>query len=99
MDENPTHETARERARRIWRNSWIQKQVTIVDDTSDPDWERILDEDRRLNNMRSKLTVEINKIINQKNRKIIENYKISIQARRRRLLREKLRRLQESHNE
>jgi hypothetical protein len=98
MYENVTKETARQRAIRIWHNNWIQQNAKAPDDIDDSYSVKALYEERLMNKLRTKLAKEILKIFNKRNRTIIENYKISIQARKRRLLTEKLRRLQASES-
>jgi hypothetical protein len=86
--DEPPKETARERAMRKWRNHHILKQV--VADGVEPatmKWHNS-----------SKLKKEILAIFRTKNTDILMNYMIAIKLRRRKLLKEKLRRLRESEN-
>jgi hypothetical protein len=76
-------ETAREKATRIWRNNEIIRslnQPTATVQQPAP----------------SKLRNEILSILNSKNTEIIKNYIIMLNIRKRKLLKEKLRRLMEA---
>jgi hypothetical protein len=95
MIDTTIKETARQRAQRIWRNNFIQ-HYNIIDDTSDPDWNKIIEEDKQLNTIRARVSHEVRKIIYSKNTEIVTHYIISLRERRRRLLKEKLARLQKS---
>lgn len=99
MSEDPPIETARERATRIWRNHYIQHHYTIIDDTSDPNWKKIVEQDKRLNSIRSKISRMILTVLLGKNDKAITYYRLALEARHRRLLKEKLKRIRNNANE
>jgi predicted nucleic acid-binding OB-fold protein len=85
-------ETARERATRIWRNAWIQGRTEVqTQEEPQPD----IEYERLLNQGRTKLIRAITKVISeQKHTFNLVYYKSAISRRKRRLLEEKLRRLE-----
>jgi len=89
-------ETARQKASRLWHNRYVQSHITIIDDTSEPDWERIIAEDKQFQKVRSQLASEVCKIFSTNNDSIINKYMVMLRVRKIRLLQEKLRRLKES---
>jgi hypothetical protein len=95
MDE-PILESARERATRIWRNAWIQGR-TEVQNQEQP-LATVIEQERLLNQGRTKLIKAINKVFEEhKHTLTLEYYKAAIGSRRRKLLEEKLRRLESKH--
>jgi hypothetical protein len=87
--DDPNKETARERAKRIWNNNRIIRESQATDQSPQP-----------TRHNASTLKHEILKIFADKNQETLRNYIIAINERRRRLLREKLRRLRaESEDE
>jgi len=86
--DTPTKETARERASRIWHNNKVIREIKSQDHEPQP------------THHAPTLKREILKILSQKNNDTLRNYMIAINERRRRLLKEKLRRLKaEQSNE
>lgn len=91
-------ETARKRAARIWHNHAIIRdiqakgQYTIIDDNGQPDWEK-------KNKTPTSIRREILGIFAKQSNDTIRNYIISINERRKKLLREKLRRLKAEHGD
>jgi len=86
--DDPNKETARERAARIWHNNRIIRESQSQD--HEPQQTAPAPTLRR----------EILKILSQRNDNTLRNYIIAINERRRRLLKEKLRRLRaEQSNE
>jgi hypothetical protein len=87
-------ETARQRATRIWRNSQIQRRSQL----QDPDEEelaKVIEQERLLNQGRTALIRAITKVISeQKHSFNLIHYKSMISRRKRKLLEEKLRRLE-----
>jgi hypothetical protein len=88
-------ETARERATRIWRNAWIQGRTEIhQEETSN------IEEERHLNQFKTKLVRSIKEILaDSKHIQSVEHYLALIQYRKRKLLMEKLKRLEASQRE
>jgi hypothetical protein len=96
MSEDST-ETARQRATRIWRNGWIQRRSEPQNQEQIP-LQTVFDQERLLNQGRTKLIAAINKVFNEhKHELTLEYYKSAINSRRRKLLEEKLRRLESKH--
>jgi len=89
-------ETARERATRIWRNQWIQRQSQLHQQEPSPS----IEQERLLNQGRTKLIRAINKVFDEhKHTLTLEYYKLAINSRRRKLLEEKLKRLEHHQND
>jgi|GEM_PF-7022512 hypothetical protein len=95
MFEAPT-ETARERAQRIWRNAWIQGRT----ETQVIEQPQSIDEERKLNQFKTKLVRSIKEVLaDSKHIQNVEHYLALIHHRRRKLLMEKLRRLERNRND
>jgi hypothetical protein len=91
-------ETARQRATRIWRNAWIQGQSELQN--QEQPIATIQEQERLLNQERTKLIAAVNKIFEeQKHTFNLAYYKLVISRRRRRLLEEKLRRLESQQHD
>jgi len=86
--DKPVNETARQKAQRIWRNNYIQNH--IENEEILPTQEDITDQQ-----IRSHIINIIRKLMNGRNDKILKYYATSIKSRQRRLLVEKLKRLQD----
>jgi hypothetical protein len=95
MFEEPIKESARERAQRIWRNNQIQKESMAIDES---DVQALIDQsqqDKRFNTIRAKLLRSMKQIIsNTQHIETIQLYKASLMIRKRKLLEEKLKRLE-----
>jgi hypothetical protein len=81
---NPNKESAKDKAMRIWRNSRLIKDYRPPITEEQP--EHIIEPP-------SRIRVEITKIVIEKNADMVRNYAAALTVRRRKLLKEKLRRL------
>jgi hypothetical protein len=89
-------ETARQRATRIWRNAWIQGRTEVQEE--EIELAKIIEQERLLNQGRTALIKAITKVIGeQKHSFNLTYYRLMITRRKRRLLEEKLRRLEAEH--
>lgn len=95
MVDKPINETARQRASRMWRNNYIQLH-TLAELEAPID--EVIEEDKKLNAVRSRLSKVIRSILSNKNDKAINYYVVALRERRRRLLKEKLRRLRSNEH-
>jgi hypothetical protein len=90
-------ETARQRATRIWRNAWIQGRTEIQEE--EIELAKVIEQERLLNQGRTALIRAITKVISeQKHSFNLIHYRSMISRRKRRLLEEKLRRLEAEHD-
>jgi hypothetical protein len=96
MIENPPLETAEERAARIWRNNQITRSITQNETVNIPQPCTTDAEIRSLGRSIRKFALEVF-IQNKKNK--INYYVASIKSQKRRLMLEKLRRLERDQDE
>jgi hypothetical protein len=90
-------ETARQRATRIWRNAWIQGRTEVQEE--EIELAKVIEQERLLNQGRTALIRAITKVISeQKHSFNLIHYRSMISRRKRRLLEEKLRRLEAEHD-
>jgi len=86
-------ETARQRATRIWRNAWIQGRTETQD--QEEELAKVIEQERLLNQGRTALIRAITKVISEQRHSFnLVHYKSMISRRKRKLLEEKLRRLE-----
>jgi vacuolar-type H+-ATPase subunit H len=92
-DELPK-ESARQRAQRIWRNNHIQKWAKYPEQIDST----IIEDEKRSNQIMARINRSIREVLTESNHtKAVSYYMELIRLRKRRLLKEKLRRLESQH--